>query len=95
MRGNLDTGDVSTHSEIGYLENMILNYALPKIAGLNIGDIFELKELIGSDWDNIGGHGDRNRAGRLFKKLIISGQIKNVRFVETRSNRHALYQKTA
>lgn len=80
-------------SDLDEFEETIVSYTQPKIANLEIGKTFELKELVGDDWDKIGEHGDKNKAGKRFKKLIEAGYIENVRFVRTLPNHHALYEK--
>lgn len=90
--GSLDI-EVTTNSEIEDLEEAILKCVLPKIASIDFGKTFELKELVGNDWGKIGDHGHKNRVGKLFKKLVDDGYIKNVKFVETKPNNHALYEK--
>lgn len=76
------------------LDKTIIRLTTEKIAALNTGNEFELSDLIGDDWDQFGVHGDKNKAGKAFKKLVDSGDIKNVKFLRTKPNRHALYAKT-
>lgn len=76
------------------LDRNLIEIVTQKLSALNQGETFELKELVGDDWEKIGDHGERNRAGKTFKRLIKNGAIKNVIFVEKKSNNHALYRKT-
>ena len=81
------------HREFDNLDELIIKIIEPKIASLIAGSTFELKELVGDSWDEFGDHGSKNKVGKKFKKLIDSGQIKNVKFLYTKPNNHALYQK--
>lgn len=76
------------------LDKTLIRISTDKIAALDTGNEFELSDLIGDDWDQFRVHGDKNKAGRAFKKLVDSGDIKNVKFLRTKTNRHALYAKT-
>ncbi len=75
------------------LEELIIKIINPKIANLVTGTTFELKDLAGDSWDEFGDHGNKNRVGKRFKKLIDSGQITRVKFIETKKNNHLLYEK--
>ena len=75
------------------LDEAIIRITKPKISDLSVGATFELKEIIGEKWDEFGEHGDKNRAGKRFKKLAETGQIESVRFVHKKINNHALYKK--
>jgi hypothetical protein len=76
------------------LEEKLIETARPLIKRLTVGDRFELKQLLGECWIELEG-GERNRAGRIFKRLVSEGAIPNVRFVVTQSNNHALYERMA
>lgn len=90
---NLSINNSNEPIELEELDEAIIKYTTPKIAKLDIGSTFELKELIGDDWDKFGEHGDKNRVGKKFKKLINTDHIKNVKFLYTKSNNHALYER--
>jgi hypothetical protein len=79
--------------ELRSLDETIITLTKVKISALKSGERFELKELIAQDWDQVGEHGDKNRAGKRFKKLIESDHVSNVKFLYTKSNNHALYEK--
>ena len=81
--------------ELEELDETIIRLTKVKISALKSGEEFELKELIGNDWDQFGEHGDKNRAGKRFKKLIDSGYVSNVKFLYTKTNNHALYEKVS
>jgi len=78
--------------ELEELDETIIRLTKVKISELPSGQEFELKEIL-EDWDQIGEHGDKNRAGKRFKKLIDLGYISNVKFLKTKTNNHALYKK--
>jgi hypothetical protein len=83
-------------SEEASLDMAILQLVAKKINKFEVGRNFELKELIGDDdWQSFGDHGNKNRAGRRFKSLVDSGQIKTIKFVCTKQNNHALYIRVA
>jgi hypothetical protein len=90
---NLNIDDSNKSIKLDDSEDAIIKYTSKKITNLNIGQQFELKELIAEDWDNIGEHGNKNKAGKIFKKLIDSGHIKNVKFIHTKTNNHSLYER--
>lgn len=85
----------STESEEASFDIAILQFVTKKINKFEVGANFELKELIGDDWEGFGDHGSKNRAGRRFKSLVDSGQIKTIKFVCTKQNNHALYTRVA
>ena len=92
----LDTYKViekKVHIELEELDETIIRLTTTKISALKSGVEFELKVLIGEDWDEFGEHGDKNRAGKRFKKLIDSDYVSNVKFLYTKTNNHALYEK--
>jgi hypothetical protein len=91
--GSLNSDNSKEQPEFDDLAELILKIIEPKIADLVSGATFELKELAGDDWNKFGDHGNRNRVGKKFKKLVDSGQIKRVKFIETKPNNHALYEK--
>lgn len=74
-------------------DEAIINLARVSAESLPSGSKFELKELFGSSWDDFGEHGNKNKIGKIFRKLIDSGRIDNIRFICIQSNRHALYEK--
>lgn len=60
---------------------------------MEVGTSFELKDLIGDNWEQLVG-GERNRAGRVFKQLVVAERaVPGVRFIKVQSNNHALYEK--
>jgi hypothetical protein len=79
--------------ELEVLDETIIQLTKVKINALKSGEEFELKDLIGDDWDQIGDHGDKNRAGKRFKRLVDESYISNVKFRRTKPNNHALYEK--
>lgn len=90
---NFDLTEQKKTIKLEAVDETIIRLTKDKILALNIGEEFELKELVGEDWEQFGEHGDKNRAGKRFKKIIDSGYISNVKFLYTKSNNHALYEK--
>ncbi len=89
----IDVIDKKHQVKLEKLDEAIIRITKEKFSSLKSGEQFELKELIGEDWNEFGDHGDKNRAGKRFKKLIDSGYIPNIKFLYTKPNNHALYEK--
>ena len=81
-----------SQTELERFDQTVLELAVPKIASLVAGSQFELKDLLGEDWLAFQ-HGDKNRCGKVFKRLVDEGVVTGVKFVRTKRNRHALYEK--
>ena len=95
MVEQLDLDVASGRAELtgeAFIEKIIQLVHQP-LCDMKAGTQFELKDLIGDNWVQLVG-GERNRAGRVFKQLVVEEKaVPSVRFVETRSNNHALYEK--
>lgn len=75
------------------LDEKIILLTNTKLLDFKLNEEFELSELFDTDWQIFGEHGDKNRVGKRFKKLIKAGEIKNIEFSRKKTNNHALYKK--
>ena len=75
------------------LEARLMTITTLIIKELPVGKSFELKLLCGDEWDTIGEHRDKNRAGKVFKKLVDDGKISGIKFDHRNDQRHAVYIK--
>ena len=52
------------------IEEKLERILTPKIKLLKIDQTFELKLLAGDDWNEFTDNGEKNRAGRIFRKIV-------------------------
>jgi hypothetical protein len=86
---------MTTESGNGFtdLEQQVYDLALRFLEDTQSGVEFELKTLFSEAWEEIGDHGAKNRAGKIFRQFVDNGVIGHVAFVRTEPNNHALYVK--